>query len=966
MKEIIPNLLEEFGELVTVVQFSDLKVIHASPALRRMIHVNSGPSADVNLRNVLDFEISDQQVQEIQHDVTTHGFAALRKGSDRYDMFFMLMPVGENKCIVRIQPKKGQSTFQRYKDLIENNVAGIFQSTIDSVLLDCNQSFASMLGYDSRDELIGKSTKPLYFEIVDREAFLSDLRKQIKLANYPIVLRKKDGTPIECLENTYLTKDEDGEEVINGTIIDITPLKEAERALAESEHRFAALANASHEAVIFVQDEVIVDCNDQFPTLFGYTRRSDVITSSLSEYINSADISRLFMAMDISSANRTELRAVTRDGKSLILEVSGTFLKYRNHMVRVFVFADVTVKKKSEYTLEQTIMRLKNVLENAPNAIFITIDGTIRYTNQSGLNLFQVEDEEDLLDRSIVELICAEFREEIAADFELVAQGGEQEYKEIKVIAGESAVDVGIQSTLTVFENQPAIQISMTDISERMALRSEQIRLQIVQEINVALKSEIEEHKATQQKLREQEQYTRNLIESSLDMIVACDTEFKLTEFNKSAQSQFGFLREEVMGKHMKTLCANAEQCDLMHSELTRRGEFFGEVTNQRRSGEKFQSLVSFSVMRDGSGKGLGYMAIFRDITEYRANERRALEQKAKLESIFNSTENMLMWTMDRQFRLSTSNKNFENWTKENLSEPVGLGDNVLQVLECITDPNLYQGQLSGFVNAFSGRPQQFELAVLNRDNNQMWLQFFINPVYLDNEQEEVSCLVYDTTDRKSIEHKIREALKEKEVLLQEIHHRVKNNLQVISSILNLQSSYVSDKRILEVLQESQNRIKSMSFIHETLYRTTDFSSINFSEYLRTLANNLIQTYSLRGHAVTFRPELEDITVHIDQAIPCGLIVNELISNALKYAYTGRDSGNLDLSIHEESGRLHLRVADDGVGVPEGFDFEKVDSLGIQLVYTLTEQLDGDIKVNSSPGKGTEIIITFELIKNKD
>jgi two-component sensor histidine kinase len=151
-----------------------------------------------------------------------------------------------------------------------------------------------------------------------------------------------------------------------------------------------------------------------------------------------------------------------------------------------------------------------------------------------------------------------------------------------------------------------------------------------------------------------------------------------------------------------------------------------------------------------------------------------------------------------------------------------------------------------------------------------------------------------------------------------------------------------------------------MSFIHETLYRTIDFSSIDFAEYLRTLSYNLIQSYRLQDCDISFAPDLDQVTMHIDQSIPCGLIVNELISNALKYAFKGRKQGVLSLSLKKDGNKLTLRVADNGVGLPPNFSYEKTDSLGVQLVYTLTEQIDGLIQVNTS-NSGTEFLITFEM-----
>jgi two-component sensor histidine kinase len=239
------------------------------------------------------------------------------------------------------------------------------------------------------------------------------------------------------------------------------------------------------------------------------------------------------------------------------------------------------------------------------------------------------------------------------------------------------------------------------------------------------------------------------------------------------------------------------------------------------------------------------------------------------------------------------------------------------------------------------------------------WLKEISEKIYNQTgELIRIDGISLDLTEINLCQEKVNKIIQEKDILIKELHHRVKNNLQVISSILNLQSSYVSDPSTLDILQESQNRIKSMSFIHETLYRTTDFSSINFSEYIKSLSHNLIQSYTLQNCKVDFVADIDTIEMSIDQSIPCGLIVNELVSNALKYAFKDRKKGKLMIELKENGKQVSLRVSDDGVGLPENFKFEKNDSLGVQLVYSLTEQLDGTIEVNSE--KGTSFLITFE------
>ena len=196
--------------------------------------------------------------------------------------------------------------------------------------------------------------------------------------------------------------------------------------------------------------------------------------------------------------------------------------------------------------------------------------------------------------------------------------------------------------------------------------------------------------------------------------------------------------------------------------------------------------------------------------------------------------------------------------------------------------------------------------------------------------------------------------------MLKEIHHRVKNNLQIISSILNLQSSFVHDENTLEILQESRNRIRSMAIIHENLYRTEDFSSINFADYLYNLVTNLIASYRIHD-VIHLQSDMDKIDLVLDQAIPCGLLVNELITNSLKYAWTNAQEGTIRIELKQKKSLVTLIIADDGVGLPNSFDDMSAETLGLQLVATLVEQLDGELTVNVN--NGTEYLIKFDNIK---
>jgi two-component sensor histidine kinase len=206
---------------------------------------------------------------------------------------------------------------------------------------------------------------------------------------------------------------------------------------------------------------------------------------------------------------------------------------------------------------------------------------------------------------------------------------------------------------------------------------------------------------------------------------------------------------------------------------------------------------------------------------------------------------------------------------------------------------------------------------------------------------------------RQEAEQSIRDALAEKEVLLREIHHRVKNNMQVIHSLLSLQSRQVEDPKAREALQESRDRVRSMSLVHEKLYLATDLARVNFGEYARQLTAHLRQSFGQRAERVEVRVDADDARLAVDSAIPCGLIINELVSNAIKHGYADGRRGEIQVALHRRNGCFHLVVADDGKGVAEGVDLQQ--TLGMRLVESLVRQLHGEMRRTGPPGTRFEI-----------
>lgn len=215
--------------------------------------------------------------------------------------------------------------------------------------------------------------------------------------------------------------------------------------------------------------------------------------------------------------------------------------------------------------------------------------------------------------------------------------------------------------------------------------------------------------------------------------------------------------------------------------------------------------------------------------------------------------------------------------------------------------------------------------------------------------QPTIIAIVRDITERKRADEQLKASLREKEVLLREIHHRVKNNMQVISSLLSLESARVGDPTTRQHFLDSMNRIHSMALVHEKLYRSGNLATIDFGEYLTSVTDQLMRLSHTPGVTCTVRAE--KLSLSVDTAIPCGLIVNELVTNALKHAFGGRDTGKISVTLTKaDDTSATLTVRDDGVGFPDGLDFRTAQTMGLSLVVSLTHQIGGTVDLQRSGG----------------
>ena len=441
-------------------------------------------------------------------------------------------------------------------------------------------------------------------------------------------------------------------------------------------------------------------------------------------------------------------------------------------------------------------------------------------------------------------------------------------------------------------------------------------------------------------------------VEAASDGIAIVNQAGEYVYLNHSHLQIFGYSQpEDLLGKSWKNLYTPEEGTRIEQEQfpkLLQSGRWQGEVTARRGDGSLFAQEISLTLIADG-----GIVCVCRDITARKEVEKQLVLRDRAIAA----SNNGIIITDAQQPNQPVIyvNPAFETMTGYTLDEAIGRNCRFLQG-SFTNQPGLITLRQA----LKRGIGCTVTLQNIRKNGSIFWNELSISPIHdTQGTLTHYIGIQTDITERKAAESQLRASLKEKEVLLKEIHHRVKNNLQVISSLLKLQSAHIKDEQVLSQLRDSYNRVHSMALIHEKLYQSEGLSRIDSADYVRNLAENLLRSYNV-SITLELKTEVENIELDIDTAIPCGLILNELISNSLKYAFKGRSQGRISIQFSQQTEQeVQLKVADNGIGLPSDFDLEETESLGLQLVQNLTEQLDGTLQIDSQDG--TCFMITFPM-----
>ena len=477
--------------------------------------------------------------------------------------------------------------------------------------------------------------------------------------------------------------------------------------------------------------------------------------------------------------------------------------------------------------------------------------------------------------------------------------------------------------------------------------------------------SELEESKTKQKQaekaLRESEARYREMIEKAGIAILIDDEEGNIKYANKKAAELYGYSLEEMNDQSVKSL---------VHPDDFERVMKFHKA---RIQGKRIPSSYVFkSVRKDGAVRYfeliaapdkkeesiIGTRLFLKDVTKQKMAEEALRNSEERFRQFFeNAPDYCYMISPEgRILNINTSALAVLGYKKEDvIGKPL---------LKTIYAPSSVEKARKLFMKwKKTGKLRNEELNIITKADEERTVLLNVDAVISEDGKVLHSISVQtDITERKRAEEQMKASLKEKKVLLQEIHHRVKNNMQIISSILNLQSGVIKNKRALELFKSSQSRIKSMALIHEKLYKSKDFTRIDFSKYVQSLSNDLFRVYGINQDVVKLNIDIKDVLLNINTAIPCGLIINELISNSLKHAFPDGRKGKIKIAMSSlNNNEMELTVSDNGIGIPEEVDIRGTKSLGLHLITILAEdQLQGELKLDKTKGTKFHMILRMK------
>ncbi|MFO0879053.1 MAG: PAS domain S-box protein [Gemmataceae bacterium] len=829
----------------------------------------------------------------------------------------------------------------------------------DHRYLFVNRGYAEWFGL-APEEVIGKRIE----DLLDRETYELPLNRVNEVytgrpVDYEVDVAHPRLGPrhMHCIYSPRF--DETGQVAgIVATVIDITERVKAEALLRGSEKRFRTVVEATLSGLILVaRDGTILLINAPTEEMFGYSKE-ELLGHPIELLLppryrdNHISLRQVYLSQPkptVLSGER-HLWGIRKDGSEFPVEVGLRPVEMEEGQCVLASVVDITARRTAEQALQQlnqqleervtertaelreSEQRFRGIFERAPIGITITsIEGNMVLCNLAYCQILGYSQEE-LQRIHFSNLIHPDDLADNLNRIQLLTTG-EASHVEVEnryLHRNGSAVWVHkIISLLVDRQGKPSHYLVLaTDITPR---------------------------KRTEAALRESEARFRSAFELAPIGMSLVAPDGRYLQVNRPLCDIIGYTESELLTSVYQThLHPDDLHLALAGSQRLLTGETALEVIETRcihKTGAIRLVQLTTSIYRDPEGHPQYFISHVIDITDRKAAERALANQQAVLRQFIKSMPGAVAM-FDREMRyLHLSDR----WLVEfNLEGQDLIGRCHYEVFPGLPERFRvnHQRSLAGSVERCDEEEYVFE------DGSKEWMQWECRPWYdAEGAIGGIILFILNITARHLAEEKLRTSLHEKEVLLREVHHRVKNNLQIISTLLDLQSDHTQDPPALEMFRESRDRVKAMALMHERMYRSKDLARIHFAEYVEQLMRDLKRTYQRPGVEIALQMTLDGTSLPLDQAIPCGLLLNELVSNCFKHAFVGRTTGKIEVFLSNQGNGSELTVADNGVGFPAHLDFRATTTFGLQLVQTLVAQLHGTIDLDSRAG--SRFIVRF-------
>lgn len=866
---------------------------------------------------------------------------------------------------------------EKYRNIVELAPDGIMTFDLKGVITSCNTSFLNLTGY-SEDEIVNKKfTKLPTLRKSDMPRFTRIFASLLK-GNVPkpveISWIRKDGAV--RVGEVLVSIMKRGARIygFQGIVRDVTERKKMEDRLRESEEQFKRFFENSPDYCYMISPKgIILDINKAALKVLGY-KKKEIVGQSLQTIYAPESIPKAKQAFSkmkrAAEVRNVELSIVSKSGnkRTVLLSADAARDKKGKVLYSISVQRDITERKKAAKALEESEAALRGILFAAPIGIGMMKNRIFSFLNDQMCRMTGYSREE-LVNKSARILYDSD------EEFNRV---GKEKYDDIR--------DKGIGTIESQFKRKDGHLIDVLLSSSALDL-SDMSRGVLFTAMEITERKRADKVRSAIYKISEATQVAENLeelyksIHNIVKELMAIEDNFYIALYDENSRIiSFPYFvdRYEKNPGPQKLGKGLTEYVLLTGKPLLASSEVFEELAKEG----KVESVGPPSVDWLGvplkiKDKTVGVM-VAQSYTEgkrFRHEDRNvfmfisdqvamAITRKQTEKAIHESEEkyrhlventNDALFSTDAKGVLTYISPPVKSITGYSPSEVIGHS-----FVEFIHEEDLNRIK-DQFQKILSGIIEASEYRIKTKSGEVRWVRTSSWPVIYENRALGLQGMMTDITERKKDEERIMASLREKEVMMREIHHRVKNNMQIISSLLRLQSRQIKNKKLTNIFNVAQDRIKSMALIHESLYRSDDLARIDFADYVNRLTTHLFSIHIPRKGKISLGLDLKKFYLDIGRAIPCGLIINELVSNSLKHAFPAGKSGEVYVRLDHKLDTHTIIVKDNGIGLPENVDFRETETLGIQLVNDLVKQLSGKIELERKGG--TEFVITFKDIE---